>query len=67
MGSGSSEDKRKIHWFTKSEKIFLRKHACWMCEKLFYCAECKKFECALRFPLSEGACQFREDAEIVHI
>lgn len=67
LDSGSSEDKPKVHWFTKSERIYLSKYVCWMCGKLLYCSECKRFECALGFPLSEGACSSRMDAKIVPV
>ncbi len=65
LSSGSSGSQPKIHWFTKSDSVYLRKYVCWMCGNLIYCDECKKFECVLGLPLSRDACQLRKDAKVV--
>ena len=67
LSSGSSERQPKIHWFTKSDSVYLRKFVCWMCGNLLYCDECKKFECILGLSLSRDACQFRKVAEVVRV
>jgi hypothetical protein len=67
LGSGSSEGQPKVHWFTKSDSVYLHKYVCWMCGYLIYCCECKKFECVLGHLLSRDACQFRKDGEIVRL
>ena len=64
-GSGSSESLPKIHWFTKSEIVFVRGFVCWDCGRLIYCSECKKFECFLGFPLSKVSCPSRVEGKVV--
>lgn len=70
MSSGSSEVQPDIHWFTKSDMVFLRKYACWMCSNLFYCSECRRFECVLdraRDWTPKKVCPSRVNAEIVQL
>jgi hypothetical protein len=70
LGSGSSESQPRIHWYAKSDRDFLRQYACWMCGNLFYCSECKKFECFLdraRDWTPKRVCPSRVDAEVVQL
>ena len=71
MGKVKCEGSVKIRWFTKSDVVYLREYVCWsesaMCGRLFYCGECKKFECALGLALSKVVCPSRVEAVVEYV
>ena len=49
------------HVVTESEAVRLRKYACWKCKQLFYCPNCKRFECAFSRRVPQKLCAFRTE------
>ena len=67
VGSGSSGDHVRIHWFTKSESAYLREYACWRCGELLYCSECGRFECFSGCEVPKKSCAFRKEGKVVRL